>query len=141
MKKIALISLLAIALPIVALAVQAAPDYCVIKGTNPTKIGIPACTTAIASNASSACDFVAVPECGMCCVLNTVYNVTDWIFIFLVVIVAVFVLIGAFNFITSAGDPEKTKSGRNYILYAAVGLAVAFLAKAVPGLVRLATGF
>ena len=96
---------------------------------------------AYASSCTSNCDFTVNDSCGLCCVLGTIYNITDWVFVFLVALVAIFVIAGAFFFITSAGDPEKTKTGRNYILYAAVGLVVAFLAKAVPGLVRLVTGF
>ena len=76
----------------------------------------------------------------ICCIMNTVYNVTDWIFIILVGVAALMVLFGAFQLLTAAGTPEKVTSGRNYILYAAVGLAVALMAKAVPGVVKLIVG-
>jgi hypothetical protein len=78
---------------------------------------------------------------GAYCLINTLYNITDWVFVILIALAGLFVIIGAFTFVTSSGDPEKTKKGRDYILYAAVGLAVAFLAKAVPGLVKLISGF
>lgn len=74
---------------------------------------------------------------GYCCVLNTLYNITDWIFVVLVILASLFVALGAWFFLTSAGNPEGTTKGRLYILYAAIGLAVAFVAKAIPGLVRL----
>jgi hypothetical protein len=45
------------------------------------------------------------------------------------------------NRLLQALYPEKTKKGRDFILYATIGLAVAFLAKAVPGLVKLVSGF
>jgi hypothetical protein len=41
------------------------------------------------------------------------------------------VLIGGFQMITSAGNPEKFKSGRNTILDAVAGFAVVLLAKGV----------
>jgi len=40
----------------------------------------------------------------------------------------------------SAGDTTKVSSGRNYIMYAAIGLIVGFLAKAIPAIVKLAVG-
>lgn len=81
------------------------------------------------------------PYWGAYCLINTLYNITDWVFVVLIALAGLFVIMGAFTFVTSAGDPEKTKKGREYILYAAIGLAIAFLAKAVPGLVKLVSGF
>jgi hypothetical protein len=77
---------------------------------------------------------------GMCCVMNSIYNITDWIFMILVAIAAIMVLYGAYSLLTGGGNAEKITTGRNYIIYAAVGLAVAFLAKAVPGVVKIIVG-
>ena len=79
-------------------------------------------------------------EQGICCVFNTLYNIVDWIFIVLIAVAALLIVIGAFSIMTSGGDPEKTKSGRNWILYAAIGLVVAFVAKAIPPLVMYMMG-
>ena len=79
-------------------------------------------------------------KCGICCLLNTIYNITDWVFVVLIAAVSIMVILGAFSFLTSAGSPEGTKKGRDYILYAAIGLAVAFLARAVPALVKMIVG-
>ncbi len=81
------------------------------------------------------------PYWGAYCLINTLNNITDWVFVVLIALAGLFVIVGAFTFVMSGGDPEKTKKGREYILYAAIGLAVAFLAKAVPGLVKLVSGF
>lgn len=77
---------------------------------------------------------------GMCCALNAVYKITNWIFIVLVFLAVIFFLIGAYTLITAAGDPTKVASGRNYILYAIIGLAVAFLARAVPSVAKAIIG-
>jgi hypothetical protein len=45
------------------------------------------------------------------------------------------IVIGAFNIITAGGSPEKVTAGRNYILYALIGMVVAFFAKAIPAIV------
>ena len=77
---------------------------------------------------------------GICCILQATYNVTDWIFVFLIALATVFVIIGAIFLLTAAGAPERIASGRNYIIFAVVGLAVGFLAKAIPGIVKLIVG-
>jgi hypothetical protein len=75
-------------------------------------------------------------NCGICCLLNTIYGITDIIFVVLIALAAVFVIIGAMTLLTAAGAPEKVTTGRNYIMYAAIGLVVAFLAKAIPVIVK-----
>jgi hypothetical protein len=87
------------------------------------------------------CNFdTATMTCGSCCLLDAIYNVTDWIFIFIVVIVVIFVVIGAFNIITAGGSPEKVTAGRNFIVYAVIGLIIALLAKAIPSIARTVIG-
>ena len=77
---------------------------------------------------------------GMFCLLNTLYSITDWIFVILVGLAGIFVIIGAMTLLMAAGNPEKVTSGRNYILYAAIGLIVGLLAKVIPSLVRMIAG-
>ncbi|MFQ6049549.1 MAG: hypothetical protein ACE5J0_00695 [Candidatus Paceibacterales bacterium] len=86
--------------------------------------------------AGVACNLETDPGCALCCVLDAVYTVTDWIFLFLIAVVALLVIWGGFTIATAAGAPEKVESGRNYILYAMIGLAVALLSKAIPALVK-----
>lgn len=78
---------------------------------------------------------------GMVCLLQMLYGVVNWIFIILTALAAILVIFGAFQILTSGGSPDKMSSGRNMILYAAIGLLIAFLAKAVPGIVKAISGF
>ncbi len=48
----------------------------------------------------------------------------------------IMVLIGAFQFMTSAGDPEKVSRARKTIMYAAIGLVVALLAGGIVSIIR-----
>jgi hypothetical protein len=90
---------------------------------------------------TGACSFsTATDTCGTCCLLDTIYTVTDWIFILVIVIAVIFVVLGAFNIMTAGGSPEKVQTGRNYIVYAVIGLIVALLAKAIPGIARSVMG-
>ena len=125
------ISLLVVSLlPIAGLAITtAAPENCTLKYD----------LTSVDSHCIKDKP-VSIADYGMCCLLNTIYNVTNWIFVILVGIVMIFVIMGAFILVTAAGSPEKVTSGRNYVLYAAIGLIVAFLAKAVPGIVKIIVG-
>jgi len=77
---------------------------------------------------------------GMLCLLSSTYVITDWIFTLLIVVAGIFVIMGAFTLVTSAGSSEKVTKGKNYILYAAIGLLVGLLAKAVPAFIRSLIG-
>lgn len=123
-----LVSFLAVlVLPLVADAQVNAPQTCKIKRainlTNPT------ITCATGENIDIDGDR------SICCVLNTIYSAVDWIFVILVAIASIFIIIGAMNIITAGGNSDKVTTGRNYIMYAAIGLFVAFIARAIPGLV------
>ena len=139
-----LISLIGLGILGPVFAVQATTEG-VLDGCYVTKPGawLEGCATATADDVktkTNKCVFESNATCGVCCFLNTLYNVTDWIFVILVGVASIFVIIGAMNLLMSAGDPSKVSSGRNYIMYAAIGLIVGFLAKAIPAIVKLAVG-
>ena len=50
-------------------------------------------------------------------------------------LVAIFVVIAAFQYLTAQGDPEKTKTAKNMIIYAIVALGIALIAGGVKGIV------
>jgi Type IV secretion system pilin len=65
-------------------------------------------------------------------VLNSLCTVFDWLFYFLIALAVVFIVIAAYKYLTSSGDPEKVKGANNTIIYAAIAVAVALLAQAIP---------
>lgn len=77
---------------------------------------------------------------GMCCILDAVYTVTDWLFVALMVVVGLLIAWGGFTIATAGGAPDKVASGRSFILYALIGLAVALLARALPSVVKALLG-
>lgn len=81
-----------------------------------------------------------VNTCGSCCMLDVIYTVTDWIFYLAVAVAVIFIVLGAFSIITAGGSPEKVQSGRNYILYAVIGLIIGLMAKGIPALARAILG-
>ena len=77
---------------------------------------------------------------GMISLLNSVGIAVNWIFTILIVIAVLFVLFGAFKILTSGGSAEKINTGRSYILYAIIGLALALLSRAIPSVVSVLLG-
>jgi hypothetical protein len=132
-KAISIISLIFIAeavlLPLVSAQAVGPPSGCEIR----RDLGIEECS-------EGTCDFSGESVCGMCCLLQTIYNVTDWVFTVMVALATVYVIWGAIRILT-AGDSEKyVETGRKFIMYAALGLLVGFLAKAVPQVIRMFSG-
>lgn len=66
---------------------------------------------------------------------------TDWLFTILIVIAAIAIIIAAYFFVTAAGDPDKTKKARDFVLYALIGVLVAFAAKGLVVLVSRIVGY
>ena len=60
-----------------------------------------------------------------------VYTVINWALIVIGIICVVFIIIGAVKFMTSGGEPDKVKSGKNTIMYAVIGLVIAILANVI----------
>ena len=59
-------------------------------------------------------------------------TVVGWMFTFLIVLAIIFILIAAFKYLTASGDPEKVKSASHTLIYAAIAVAVALLARGIP---------
>jgi ABC-type uncharacterized transport system permease subunit len=63
-------------------------------------------------------------------------TVVQWIYTIIFIIAVLFILLAAFNFITSKGDPTKTTTAKKQLLYAVIGIAVALLSYGVVSLVQ-----
>jgi len=75
-------------------------------------------------------------------VLNTtdkvaefVCNIMLWMFWGLLVLSVAMFLVGGYQYATSGGSAEATTKARKTLLYAAIGVMVAIIAKGVPSLV------
>jgi hypothetical protein len=62
-------------------------------------------------------------------------DIQNWMFTFLLAIAVIFIIGAAFVFLSSAGDPKKVEQAKNTIIYAVVAIIVAFLARAIVGIV------
>jgi hypothetical protein len=82
----------------------------------------------------------ATPDWGTLCLINTISKITNWVTYIALAVVAVMVIMGALNITTAAGSPEKVTTGRNYILFAVVGLVIAILSRAIPSIAARLVG-
>ena len=62
---------------------------------------------------------------------NTIIGIVNGIVGALSLVAVIFIVIGGINYMTSQGDPAKTKKAKDTILYAVIGLIVAVLAFAI----------
>lgn len=75
--------------------------------------------------------FLALPVIGLAqvdVITGKITALTNLLKTILYAIAGLFIVLAAFNFITAAGDLEKVKSARNYVVYALVGVIVAVMA-------------
>jgi len=63
-------------------------------------------------------------------------NIVDWIFVLLLIGAVIFIVLAGFQFITGGGDPQTLSQARTKLLWAAVGIAVAVLARGLVAAVR-----
>jgi hypothetical protein len=112
-------------------------DGCKLTKTSRLSTSLDCKTTS--SNGTTYC-YYDDGDCGMCCLLNGIYNITDWVFVVLMAISSLMIIWGAVLFTTSSGDPEKTAKARQLIIYAAVGIAVALFSRAIPPAVKMIIG-
>lgn len=134
-KILAILVLAGLIVPLVILA--QAPDQCIMK----IDTGITECDTNFSVGDTIDYDWTSGGVTGaMCCLFSTIQYVVNWIFMALMIIVIILILVGAFSLVTSGGDAEKVAKGRNYVVFALVGVAVALLARALPYLIRSVMG-
>tara|TARA_Y100000310_G_C20516450_1_gene731427 strand:+ start:344 stop:658 length:315 start_codon:yes stop_codon:yes gene_type:complete len=61
-------------------------------------------------------------------------NIVNWLFTILLVVATIWLIIAGYYFVTAQGDPDRVAKARNMVLWALIGVLVAFAAK---GLVLL----
>jgi hypothetical protein len=68
-------------------------------------------------------------------VTNLLCGSLTWVFYILLVFAVIMALVAAYKYVTSGGDPEKVSSASKTLLYVAIAVAVALIAKGVPYIV------
>jgi hypothetical protein len=111
------------------------PEQCTIRATTYIN-GCPGVGTVV--------DFTSTYGTGIsgaiCCVFSSISLVVNWIFLALIVVSVLMGVYGAFEIVTSGGNAEKVEAGRKLILYAIIGLVIAFLIRSIPFIARTIIG-
>ena len=80
-------------------------------------------------------------EWGLICILGSVAAVAHWVFVVLMVVAPLMIMVGAYFIMTAGTEPEKVTTGKNYIIWAVVGLLVGLFSNAIPSFIAsLITG-
>lgn len=64
--------------------------------------------------------------------VKLICRLAGWLFTFLILLAIVFIIVAAYNYMTSAGDSEKVATAHRMIAYTAVAIIVAMVARGVP---------
>ena len=64
--------------------------------------------------------------------LSLIENTTDWIFSIILVFSVIMIVLAGWQFISAGGDALAVTQAKNKLIYAVIGIIVAFLARAVP---------
>jgi hypothetical protein len=132
---LAIISFLALASSVLAQTMPTTPTKCVMRGDYSTF------QTMKCPAVNAICSFDSTTyDCGACCMLDAVYKVSWWIFYIVIILAFIFIVLGALSIITAGGSPEKVTVGRNYIMYAVIGIVIALLAWQLPNIVKTVVG-
>jgi hypothetical protein len=65
-------------------------------------------------------------------IINLMCKVFDYMFYGLIALSIIIVVIAGFNYVTAGGDSEKVSKANKMILYAAIGIAIALVARGIP---------
>lgn len=88
---------------------------------------------------SGACILSPTLDGGAKELLGIMEYVTNWLFTILLVLAVFFIILAAYRYLTSGGGEEVAKAHK-MILYAAVAIAVAVLAKGIVNVTRVLIG-
>lgn len=73
-------------------------------------------------------------------IADLVDEIVKWVFYLALIVAPLMIVLGAFVFMTSAGDTNKTTLGKNIIKWSAIGLAIVLFARGIFSVVRSILG-
>ena len=67
--------------------------------------------------------------------LELFVTITNWIFVIVLLFAVIMIVLAGWQFISGGGDTQAVSQAKNKLLYAAIGIGVALLARAIPAAV------
>lgn len=68
--------------------------------------------------------------------VDVIRDITNWFFVVFLLFAVVFVILAAFQFLSGGGDPQAVTQARQKLIWAAVAVIVATMARAIPTVVN-----
>ena len=68
--------------------------------------------------------------------LERIDLIGNWVFAIFMAIAIIYILLGAFQFITAGGDPAKLSEARQKLIFAAIGIGISLLAAGFDDILR-----
>jgi hypothetical protein len=75
-----------------------------------------------------------------CDIQELIENLFNFIFVVAIAIVPIMIIVAAFYFLTSGGDPEKVRAAKKVLIYACIGLFIILLAKGIISVIKTVIG-
>lgn len=69
-------------------------------------------------------------------VIDALYRIAQWLWTILLMVAVIFIIVGAYYFVTAAGNPDQITKARAMVLYAAIGVIVAGMAWGIVRILR-----
>ena len=69
-------------------------------------------------------------------VIKLIEGIANWVFAIFLAASVIFLVVGAFQFVTARGDPAQVNRAREILLYSIIGIGLAFMANAVDDVLR-----
>ena len=71
-----------------------------------------------------------------CCFLDSVYTISDWLFMTFLALTLIIFAIAGYLFLFSGGAPANIEKARNYIFWGTIALALVLLSKLIPAIIK-----
>ena len=68
--------------------------------------------------------------------VDLIRDLTDWLFVILLVLAVIMIVLAGLQFIMGGGDPLAVSQARMKLIWAAVGIGVALLARGLPAAIE-----
>lgn len=92
--------------------------------------------TCAGSDKGAECPWEVSKDAGPDIIVNLIDKVANWMFTILLVLAVIFIVWAAYNYLLSEGNEEKVTAAHKALVYAAVAVAVAVLARGFVYVVR-----
>ena len=68
--------------------------------------------------------------------IDRIALIGNWVFAIFLAISLIYIILGAFQFVTAGGNPEQVSAARQKLIFAVIGIAIALLAAGFDDIIR-----